>query len=623
MMLKKFPEVVKNRPRLRNISPKAELIILGSTALLAAFSAVLLPYRTQYLSARILEFTGYTVGCIAAAGTSLKIDTPQKREKREKAKLDDLKTREEKILEREMALEQAKLEANQALQQRETEFIALQQQRLEEIQGQYEAQISQLRVEIAALNAPQLDPGALSRNNNCNRVIQYLWRKHDIILDWRETNADPVARTEFYECQLRNPADIRKLRDDKLQWELEALLNVVDTGLISVVQKGANVVISYATGKDSREVQLKKLKTQRQSMFKIEDTVSRSLGYFIAGESGSGKTAIASYLAYFLANKNPTNQEKKALKNNAGCEGIVLDVHNNPVWSEVGLPVIFEPLSILHCIKAIRAEYSHRKAGKKGNRIVIFIDEFEELLSEVEASFDEVREAKKASKLIADTVRMLGSGGRKFALNIIVMNQSWNCSAIKLDGNHRNNFVGIALNANAVNFINQKCSSTSYESLRDWALVERKDKYKAITFGAVSPRPLLHPTHHDYLTIEDGQPPQNLQPIEWLPLSIGDDNKHDEYWETEIDFNPSPQSSPQAPTGENGDDTRGKLERLYSLDCDLSPQSETTPNNPGFEAFPGSPQCPKCGSTQLWKNGNRGDKQRWKCKDCKHNFTED
>ncbi|MEC4807270.1 MAG: hypothetical protein SAJ12_22430 [Jaaginema sp. PMC 1079.18] len=630
MMLKKFLELIQKRPRLHNIPPKVELIVLGSTALLAAFSAVLLPYRSQYLSARILEFTGYTVGCIAATGTSLKIDTPQKREKREKAKLEDLKTREEKILEREMALEKAKLEANQALQQRETEFLTFQQQQLEQIQAQYEAQISQLRAEIAALNAPQLDPGALSRNNNCNKVIQYIWRQHDIILDWRETVSDPVSRIETYVGQLRNPGDIRKLRDDKLLWELEALLNVVDDGLITVSQVGANVAIAYAVGKDSRETQAKKRKAQRASLYTIEQTVSRSLGYFIAGESGSGKTAIASYLAYYLATKTPTQQEKRILKSREGAIGIVLDVHNNPVWQEVGLPVVYEPLKILDYALKIKDEYRQRKAGKKGDRLIIFVDEFEELLNEVESSFDEVKEGKHAAKTIADTVRMLGSGGRKFALNIIVMNQSWNCTAIKLDGNHRNNFIGIALNANAINYINQKCGSNSYEKLRDWALIERKDKYKAITFGAVSPRPLLHPTHHDYPKIEDGQLPQNLQPIEWLPLSIGDNDNYSHYWETEINFQPSSASSQSPVTPHQSISPSQPLlqepQPNHIKGCDESVPSTAIAESPRFDSITASQStaitCPHCGSNHHVKNGSIDGKPRRKCKDCKRTFTE-
>ncbi len=469
----------------------------------------------------------------------------------------------------------------------------------------------------------------MSRNNNANKVIQYIWRQHDIILDWRETIADPVSRTETYVGQLRNPGDIRKLRDEKVLWELEALLNVVDDGLITVSQVGANIAIAYAIGKDSRETQAKKRKAQRSSMFKIEDTVSRSLGYFLAGESGSGKTAIASYLAYYLANKTPTQQEKRILLSDSGAEGIVLDIHNNAVWGEVGLPVIYDPLKILDCVLKIKDEYRQRKAGKKGNRIIILIDEFEELLNEVESSFDEVQEGKRAAKTIAYTVRMLGSGGRKFALNIIVMNQSWNCTAIKLDGNHRNNFVGITINANADNYVQQKCGSNSFESLRQWLFSERKDKYRAITFGAVSPRPLLHPTHHDYPKIEDGQPPQNLQPIDWLPLSISTPRYSDEYWQTEINFQPSSASSQFPATSHQSISPSQPLlqepQPSHGKSCDESVPAAAIAEFPSFNSITASQStaitCPHCGSNRHVKNGSIDGKPRRKCKDCKKTFT--
>ncbi len=40
-----------------------------------------------------------------------------------------------------------------------------------------------------------------------------------------------------------------------------------------------------------------------------------------------------------------------------------------------------------------------------------------------------------------------------------------------------------------------------------------------------------------------------------------------------------------------------------------------------------SPQCPKCGSNKLWRDGNRytpfGDKiQRWICRNCAHRFSD-
>lgn len=639
-MLKNLAKVPKIHLRLPQPNPKVETLLLGTTAVLCLFTGALSPYRTQYLSARILEFTFYTVGLVASVGYRAKVETPQKRQKREQAWMRNLEKREEalthreeEILGRELKLEQAKVQANQALQQRETEFLQQYSQRLEEVQAQYEAQISQLKAEIGALNAPQLDPGALNQNNNCNRLIQYLWRQHDITLDYRETIYDPVTRTEKYIVQLRHPRDIRKLRDEKLLMELEALMNSQTEGLISVSQLGANIVISYQIGVDSRETQTKKHEALQSQMFKIEQTVGLSLGYFLAGNSGSGKTAIASYLAHVLVTKKPTRQEQRILLNQFGAEGIVLDIHNNAVWREVGLTVIYEPLAILDYILAIRQEYKQRKGGKKGNRLVIFVDELEELLTEIEASFDTVSEAKKASKAITDTVRMLGSGGRKFALNIIVMNQSWNTTAIKLDSNHRNNFVGIALNAACDNYVQQKCGAKTFDKLRDWVFGERKDKYRAITFGAVSPRAIRHPTHHDYQKVADGQPPQNLKTIEWLPLSLSP---------KELDIEPVPlikvENRNEQRPGENQStlipvqsfpQTSQSLEYARELDCsNISPKWTVVINQSEKSSSLSSVHqstdviCPYCQQTNLIKNGKKRGKQRWRCQDCTKFFTE-
>ena len=115
-------------------------------------------------------------------------------------------------------------------------------------------------------------------------------------------------------------------------------------------------------------------------------------------------------------------------------------------------------------------------------------------------------------------VKSLASGGRKFCINLILINYSFNCSALKIDSNHRNNFVGIFLNEAADNYVRR--GGYDNKKVKTWILKERVEKYRAVITGAMKYSPLLHPTHHDYAQVEDGQKSKTLVEIRPFKLTI-------------------------------------------------------------------------------------------------------
>ncbi len=97
------------------------------------------------------------------------------------------------------------------------------------------------------------------------------------------------------------------------------------------------------------------------------------------------------------------------------------------------------------------------------------------------------KEINKAILRITSLVRILGTAGRKFNLCPIILNQSWNCSSLKINSGHRSNFIGVYLNREADRF-----ASTRNTELSEY-LSELKGKYQAVVTGASDDSPMLHP----------------------------------------------------------------------------------------------------------------------------------
>ena len=184
--------------------------------------------------------------------------------------------------------------------------------------------------------------------------------------------------------------------------------------------------------------------------------------------------------------------------------------------------MVYEPLAILNQLHLLHDEYTSREQGRKGNRLVIVFDEFEETLGKIEEHLfnnsAESKEIKRELNFIRYFVRSLASGGRKFGINLILINHSFNCKALKIDSNHRNNFVGIFLNEAADNYVSR--AGYSNQKVKEWVIKTRANKYRAVITGAMKDSPILHPTHHDYHKVEDGQKSKLLLELTPSELTI-------------------------------------------------------------------------------------------------------
>ena len=128
----------------------------------------------------------------------------------------------------------------------------------------------------------------------------------------------------------------------------------------------------------------------------------------------------------------------------------------------------------------------------------------------------EAKEIKREIIFSRYLVKSLASGGRKFGINLILINHSFNCTALKIDSNHRNNFVGIFLNEAADNYVSR--AGYANQKVKEWVIKTRVNKYRAVITGAMKDSPILHPTHHDYAKVEDGQKSKLL--IELVPSEL-------------------------------------------------------------------------------------------------------
>jgi energy-coupling factor transporter ATP-binding protein EcfA2 len=227
----------------------------------------------------------------------------------------------------------------------------------------------------------------------------------------------------------------------------------------------------------------------------LDEIMALGVGYLICGNSGSGKTSVAKYIA---------GQYTEA-------KGIIIDVHasaNN--WDDIGGQLVSEPSKIFETVAGLRDEYNRRKDTPKPSqgyeRLVVIWDEFEECLDDLTNYLDlelelSNKEIQRELTRITTFVRSLATGGRKYGITLMVLNQSWNVSSLKINSGHRKNFVCIFLNAEADRFlVSQSDNSINLDTSR----------YRAVATGAVETQVLEHPTHHSYKKVANLQPPTEL-----------------------------------------------------------------------------------------------------------------
>lgn len=239
-------------------------------------------------------------------------------------------------------------------------------------------------------------------------------------------------------------------------------------------------------------IQLAPVAPTPPALYNWQDAVDEGVGFIIAGNSGSGKSSVATWLAGLLTQAEP-----------AQC--LVLDPHWNDIWAEQGLTAVGHINLIEDTIKALLKELDARcdRKGRSeplGKPLLIIADEIGACL-----------ERFKDPKWIQSALKRLGSEGRKFKMTLIAINQSQNVEDLGISGSLRNNYVLILLGAAARKQAVQMGKET-VELLKGSA-------YPCILSGSVEDAIGIHPTHGDYqLFKKQGNPPKNLIPIMQLPL---------------------------------------------------------------------------------------------------------
>lgn len=227
------------------------------------------------------------------------------------------------------------------------------------------------------------------------------------------------------------------------------------------------------------------------SLYDWQQAPDEGVGFIIAGNSGSGKTSVATWLAGLLTQSEP-------------AQVLVLDPHWNDLWQQQGLQAIGHIADIEATIQALLTELDDRctrkGAGKPlGEPLLIIADEIGACL-----------ERFKNPKWIESALRRLGSEGRKFGMTLIAINQSQNTDDLGISGNYRNNYVLILLGA-AARTKARLMGKDMMEAIKGMA-------YPCIVSGACEDSLALHPTHASYTTFKKkGNAPQNLIPIKQLP----------------------------------------------------------------------------------------------------------
>lgn len=233
------------------------------------------------------------------------------------------------------------------------------------------------------------------------------------------------------------------------------------------------------------------------SYYNWQNAIDEGVGFIIAGNSGAGKTSVATWLTGLLTQAEPSQ-----------C--LVLDPHWNDLWSQQGLVAIGHIKQIEETVKALLAELDARcdrkgRGEPLGEPLLIIADEIGACL-----------ERFKNPKWIESALRRLGSEGRKFNMTLIAINQSQNVDDLGISGSLRNNYVLILLGAAARKYAQQM--GKEYQDLLKGV------PYPCVVSGAAEDTLAIHPTHGDYSIFKKkGNAPMNLLPIRQLPLVFLDD----------------------------------------------------------------------------------------------------
>jgi energy-coupling factor transporter ATP-binding protein EcfA2 len=278
-------------------------------------------------------------------------------------------------------------------------------------------------------------------------------------------------------------------------WKLESLKSLLVEDKYDAIVKRSNhaysehLAASYLPSK--REVAIAHLEvTEKPSYYDWGNISDEAVGFLICGNSGYGKSSLATWLAGYLSKDEP-------------MVIIALDPHWNDCWKLAGIVSIGNIEKIEAICKWLLTELNERcdRKGKGepiGDPIFIICDELNSALE---------RFADK--KIVESTLKRLGSEGRKFGLIFCGLNQSSNAGALGIDAKYKSNYAVILCGQSA------RTHPQLGKHLVDVA-------YPCLLDGSIAPTLAIHPTHHDYKVFKKkGNPPKNLMQINQLPFPDG------------------------------------------------------------------------------------------------------
>lgn len=303
-------------------------------------------------------------------------------------------------------------------------------------------------------------------------------------------------------------------------------------------------------------------------LYDMADLVDEAVGVIVAGQSGSGKTCVSSWLLGLF-----TQDEPAIIR--------VCDPHYNDIWEDLGLTAIGEFDEIQSEFEWLIQELDRRRLRKKnkqplGDNLIVVADEVGACIE----SFENPEVVQKALKRI-------GSEGRKFGIILIAIDQSPNSADLGISAKKRDNYLMIGLCSVAIALAKQDLKSNDptlqFLSAQAYPCV--------IKMGGIL-TPAIHPTHGHHMKFKKkGNAPRNLLPINQIEQ----------------------QQRNTEPTTDTTQQQR--LERMYSLPC-ADTATDTQPQKHALQA------CPHCGATDTKKNGYYKGMQRHQCKSCGGTWTE-
>jgi energy-coupling factor transporter ATP-binding protein EcfA2 len=276
-----------------------------------------------------------------------------------------------------------------------------------------------------------------------------------------------------------------------------------------------------------------------QEVYPFDSLLDEAVGIALLGNSGSGKSSVAKYLAGLMGLS----------------QVLVLDPHDDGnTWD--GLPVISDYESITVQLQLLLDELDdrrvRRKAGEKLEPLVVICDEF-----------PAVRDyCQQVGMKVADRfILRFGSECRKFNILTIFCSQSGNTKSLGLEGkgDFLENYVLVRLCKVAVKHAKNLSDRTVLARLQSVG-------FPCLVGDEVS----IHPTHGKYQKFAKGLPPKGLKPLRSLPLTIP------------LAGSSEVQANVQGSAGSNrGSSPRTQLERAWELDLEDSGSKGSAGSNGG------------------------------------------